>query len=96
MKLRPLYDRVLIKRMEEEEKVIGGIVIPDTAREKSMKGEVVEIGKGIRRDDGTLQALEVIRGDRIIFDKYAGTEVKIDDKEYLIMKEKDIVCIMKE
>lgn len=85
---------MLVKRAEEKEKVIGGIVIPDTAKEKPIQGEVVEVGRGMRKDDGAIRSLEVKRGDRIIFDKYAATEVKIDETEYLIMKEKDILGII--
>jgi chaperonin GroES len=94
MKFRPLHDRVLVKRLESEEKTAGGIIIPDTAKEKPMQGEVVAVGPGTRGDDGKLVALDVKAGDRILFGKWSGTEVKIDGDELLIMKESDILGIL--
>src|SRR5262245_46114626 len=94
MKLRPLHDRVVVKRVAEEEKTEGGIIIPDTAKEKPMEGEVVAVGPGARDDKGALVALDVKAGDRILFGKWSGTEVKLDGVEYLIMKESDIMGIL--
>ncbi|GEO80999.1 co-chaperone GroES [Pararhodospirillum oryzae] len=94
MNFRPLHDRVLVKRLESEEKTAGGIIIPDTAKEKPMEGEVVAVGSGVRGDDGKLVALDVKPGDRILFGKWSGTEVKLDGVEYLIMKETDIMGIV--
>ncbi len=94
MKLRPLHDRVLVRRVEEEEKTSRGIIIPDTAKEKPMEGEVVAVGPGTRDDDGKLQPLDVKKGDRILFGKWSGTEVKFDDEELLIMKESDIMGVL--
>ena len=94
MKFRPLHDRVLVKRLESEEKTAGGIIIPDTAKEKPMQGEVVSVGSGTRGEDGKLVALDVKAGDRILFGKWSGTEVKIDGEELLIMKESDIMGIV--
>ena len=94
MKLRPLHDRVLIKRVEEEEKSKGGIIIPDTAKEKPMEGEVVAAGPGARGDDGKIQPMDVRAGDRVLFGKWSGTEVKIDGEDLLIMKESDILGIL--
>jgi chaperonin GroES len=94
MKIRPLQDRVIIKRLEEEEKTKGGIIIPDTAKEKPIEGEVVAVGKGKTADDGKLIKLDVKAGDRVLFNKYAGTEVKIDGVEHLIMREDDILGII--
>ena len=94
MKFRPLHDRVLVKRLESEEKTAGGIIIPDTAKEKPMQGEVVAAGPGARGDDGKLVPLDVKAGDRILFGKWSGTEVKIDGDELLIMKESDILGIL--
>ncbi|RLA79778.1 MAG: co-chaperone GroES [Deltaproteobacteria bacterium] len=97
MKITPLQDRVLIKRIEpEEEKTSGGIIIPDTAKEKPMEGKVIAVGKGRIKEDGTVIPLEVKEGDKVIFSKYAGTEVKIDGEEYLIMREDDILGIIVE
>jgi len=93
-KFKPLHDRVLIRRIEQEEKTAGGIIIPDTAQEKPMEGEVVAIGSGARADDGTVTPLDVKPGDRILFGKWTGSEVKIDDEELLIMKESDILGII--
>jgi len=95
MGLRPLYDRVLIKRFEEKEQ-IRGIIIPDTAREKPMTGQVLEVGNGRMTEEGRLQPLDVKKGDKVIFGKYAGTEVKIGDQEYVIMKEDEILGIIQE
>jgi chaperonin GroES len=94
MKVRPLHDRVLVKRIEEEERTKGGIIIPDTAKEKPMQGEVIAVGKGKVTEDGKVLPLEVKEGDRILFSKYAGTEVKIDGEEHLIMREDDILAIL--
>jgi chaperonin GroES len=94
MKIRPLQDRVIVKRLEEEEKTKGGIIIPDTAKEKPMEGLVIAVGKGKTADDGKLIKLDVKAGDRILFGKYAGTEVKIDGVEHLIMREDDILGII--
>ena len=94
MKVRPLGDHLLVRRVEEEEKTKGGIVIPDTAKEKQAEGEVIAAGKGTRDDDGKFQALEVKKGNSILFSKYAGTEVKIDGEDYLIMREDDVLAII--
>ena len=89
MKIRPLQDRIIVKRIEEEEKTKGGIIIPDTAKEKPMEGKVIAVGKGKLMEDGKVHALDVKAGDRVLFGKYAGTEVKIDGVEHLIMREDD-------
>lgn len=94
MKIRPLQDRVIVERLEEEEKTKGGIIIPDTAKEKPMQGKVIAVGKGRMTEEGKLVKLDVTAGDRVLFSKYAGTEVKIDGKEYLIMREDDILGII--
>ena len=94
MKIRPLQDRVIVKRLEEEDKTKGGIIIPDTAKEKPMEGLVISVGKGKTADDGKLIKLDVKAGDRILFGKYSGTEVKIDGVEHLIMREDDILGII--
>jgi len=94
MKFRPLHDRVVVKRLGEEEKTAGGIIIPDTAQEKPMEGEVIAVGPGERSDDGKLTPLDVNAGDRILFGKWSGTEVKIDGDDLLIMKESDIMGII--
>lgn len=94
MKLRPLQDRILVKRVEEEEKTKGGIIIPDTAKEKPAEGKVVEVGKGKLDESGKRIALEIKKGDRILFGKYSGTEVKIEGEEYLIMREEDVLGII--
>jgi len=94
MNFRPLHDRVVVKRVEQEEKSRGGIIIPDTAKEKPMEGEVVAVGPGARGEDGKIQPLDVKAGDRILFGKWSGTEVKIDGQELLIMKESDIMGIV--
>src|SRR5271168_1238311 len=94
MKFRPLHDRVVIRRVEEEGKTTGGIIIPDTAKEKPMEGEVVAVGAGARDEAGKLVPLDVKSGDRILFGKWSGTEVKLDGEELLIMKESDIMGII--
>jgi chaperonin GroES len=94
MKIRPLHDRIIVKRVEEEEKTKGGIIIPDTAKEKPIEGKVIAVGKGRTTEDGKIVAMDVKVGDRVLFSKYAGTEVKIDGREHLIMKEKDILGII--
>ena len=94
MKFRPLHDRVVVKRIDAEEKSSGGIIIPDTAQEKPMEGEVVAVGPGARNEQGQIVALEVKSGDRILFGKWSGTEVKLDGEELLIMKESDIMGII--
>lgn len=94
MSFRPLHDRVLIRRVDSEEKTAGGIIIPDSAKEKPMEGEVVATGPGVRGDDGTVAPLDVKAGDRILFGKWSGTEVKIDGEELLIMKESDIMGVI--
>jgi chaperonin GroES len=94
MKIRPLHDRVIVKRVEEEEKTKGGIIIPDTAKEKPVEGKVVAVGAGKILENGKKLALEVKKGDRILFGKYAGTDIKIDGEEHLIMREDDIIAIV--
>ncbi|MGA8756512.1 MAG: co-chaperone GroES [Stellaceae bacterium] len=94
MKFRPLHDRVVIRRVEEEEKSKGGIIIPDTAKEKPMEGEVIAAGPGARGEDGTIQPLDVKAGDRVLFGKWSGTEVKLDGEELIIMKESDIMGVL--
>jgi chaperonin GroES len=94
MKFRPLHDRVVVKRVEEEGKTKGGIIIPDTAKEKPMEGEIVAVGPGARDDKGTLVPLDVKKGDRILFGKWSGTEIKLDGEDLLIMKESDIMGII--
>ena len=94
MRFRPLHDRVVVRRVEEEEKTAGGIIIPDTAKEKPMEGEIVAAGPGSRNDDGTLIPLDVKEGDRVLFGKWSGTEVKIDGEDLLIMKESDILGVV--
>ena len=94
MKIRPLHDRVIVKRIDEERKTASGIVIPDTAAEKPDQGEVLAVGKGKKTDDGKLIQLDVKVGDKVLFGKYAGTEVKLDDEEYLIMREDDILGVI--
>jgi len=93
MKIRPLQDRILVVRIDEEETTKGGIIIPDTAKEKPSEGKVIACGKGKVKDDGKLQALDVKKGDRILFSKYAGTEVNIDGQEHLIIREDDVLGI---
>jgi len=94
MKFRPLHDRVLVARIEEDPRTAGGIIIPDTAKEKPMQGEVVAVGPGARDEHGKLVPLEVAKGDRVLFGKWSGTEVKIDGRELLIMKESDILGVI--
>ena len=94
MNVRPLHDRVLVKRVEEKETVKGGIIIPDTAKEKPMEGEVIAVGAGKVADDGKRVALDVKAGDKILFGKYSGTEIKIDGQEYIIMREDEILAII--
>jgi chaperonin GroES len=94
MKIRPLHDRVIVKRIEEKEVIKGGIIIPDTAKEKPMEGEVVAAGPGKVQEDGKRSAMDVKAGDRILFGKYAGTEIKVDDEEYVIMREEEILAIL--
>ena len=94
MNFRPLHDRVLVKRVEEESTTKGGIIIPDTAKEKPQEGEIVAVGGGAIKDDGTVRALDVKEGDRILFGKWSGTEVTIDGEELLIMKESDVLGIL--
>ena len=94
MKIRPLQDHILVKRLEETAKTKGGIIIPDTAKEKPQEGEVVAVGKGRVLEDGTQRALDVKAGDRILFGKYSGTDVKIDDEDFLIMREDDVLGVI--
>jgi len=94
MKIRPLHDRIIVRRVEEEEKTKGGIIIPDTAKEKPMEGKVTAVGKGKILEDGKLQTLDVKVGDRVLFGKYSGTEVKIEGDEHLIMREDDILGVI--
>jgi chaperonin GroES len=94
MKFRPLHDRVVVKRLEEDTKTAGGIIIPDTAKEKPQQGEIVAVGPGARDESGKINALEVKAGDRVLFGKWSGTEVKIDGQDLLIMKESDILGIL--
>jgi chaperonin GroES len=96
MKIRPLADKVLIQRIEAETKTAGGIVLPDSAKEKPQRGKVVSVGDGKVLDDGTVRKLEVKKGDMVLFTSYAGTEIKIDGKEYLIMSESDIMATIEE
>jgi chaperonin GroES len=94
MNFRPLHDRVVVRRLEEETKTAGGIIIPDTAKEKPMQGEVIAVGPGARNDKGEVSPLDVKAGDRVLFGKWSGTEVKIDGEELLIMKESDIMGVI--
>ena len=94
MKIRPLHDRVIVKRMEEDRLSAGGIVIPDSATEKPIKGEVVAVGTGKILEDGKVRALDVKTGDKILFGKYSGTEVKVDGTDYLVMREDDIMAVI--
>jgi chaperonin GroES len=96
MKLRPLQDRVLVRRVAHEAKSSGGVIIPDTAQEKPMEGEVVAVGPGARREDGTLHPLDVKAGDRVLFGKWSGTEIKLEGEELMIMKESDIMGVIGE
>jgi len=94
MLVRPLHDRVLVKRTVEEEKSKGGIIIPDTAKEKPAQGEIIAVGQGRIGDDGKVRALDVKKGDKVLFGKYAGTEIKIDGEEFLMMREEDILGVV--
>lgn len=94
MQVRPLHDRVLVKRFNEEEKTKGGIIIPDNAKEKPAQGEVIAVGQGRVAEDGKIRPLDVKKGDRILFGKYSGTEIKIEGDEYLMMREEDILGIL--
>ena len=94
MKFRPLHDRVLVKRVEQDEKTAGGIIIPDTAKEKPMEGEILAVGTGSRQEDGTVVPLEVKVGDKVLFGKWSGTEVKMDGNDLLIMKESDLLGVI--
>ncbi len=94
MGFRPLHDRVVVRRVEAEEKTAGGIIIPDTAKEKPMEGEVVAVGPGARGEDGKIQPLDVKSGDRVLFGKWSGTEVKLDGEDLIIMKESDIMGVL--
>jgi chaperonin GroES len=94
MKIRPLYDRIVVKRIEEKEQMQGGLYIPDTAKEKPQEGEVAAVGKGKRLEDGKVVALDVQVGDRILFGKYSGSEIKLDGEEYLIMREDEVLGIL--
>ncbi|HQP36730.1 MAG TPA: co-chaperone GroES [Polyangiaceae bacterium] len=94
MNIRPLHDRVLVKRLQEEEKTKGGIIIPDTAKEKPIEGEIVAVGNGKVLEDGTVRKMELKVGDRVLFGKYSGTEVKLEGDERLILREDDILCVL--
>ncbi|MDH5308160.1 MAG: co-chaperone GroES [Myxococcales bacterium] len=94
MKIRPLHDRILVKRIEEDEKTKGGIIIPDTAKEKPQEGRVVAVGAGKRRDDGEIGPLDVRPGDRVLFTKYAGSEITLDGEEHLIIREDDVLAVL--
>ncbi len=94
MKIRPLHDRVIVKRNDADKQTASGIIIPDTAKEKPQEGEVIAAGSGIRKDDGSIFPLDVKKGDKILFGKYAGTEIKMDGKEFLMMKEDDILGVI--
>ena len=94
MKFRPLHDRVLVKRVDAEEKSAGGIILPDSAQEKPSEGKVIAVGTGYKSDDGSVRGLDVKKGDRILFGKWSGTEVKVDGDDLLIMKESDIMGVM--
>ncbi|MBV6430398.1 MAG: 10 kDa chaperonin 1 [Bryobacteraceae bacterium] len=94
MNIRPLYDRIVVKRIEEKETMQGGIIIPDTAKEKPQEGEVVAVGKGKRQEDGKLIALDLSVGDHILFGKYSGNDIKIDGNEYLIMREDEVLGVI--
>jgi len=94
MHVRPLHDRVLLKRLEEKEVIKGGIIIPDTAKEKPMEGEVISVGPGKLMEDGKRSPMDVKAGDRVLFGKYAGTEIKIDDQEFVIMREEELLAVL--
>ena len=95
MKIRPLQDRILLQRIEEEEKTVGGIIIPDSAKEKPQEGRVIAVGKGKVLDNGEIAPLEVAEGDRVLFGKYAGTDVTLDGEDYVILREEDVLAIHK-
>ena len=92
--IRPLQDRIIVKRLDAEEQTVGGIIIPDTAKEKPQEGEVIAVGKGKRTESGEIQALDLKEGDRILFSKYGGTDIKIDGQDYLIMREDDVLGVI--
>jgi chaperonin GroES len=94
MKVRPLHDRILVRRIEEEEKTKGGLIIPDTAKEKPQEGKVIAVGKGKVTDDGELRPLDVHKGDRILFGKYSGTEIQLEGEEHLIIREDDVLAVL--
>jgi len=94
MNIRPLHDRIVVKRIEEQETKVGGLFIPDSAKEKPQEGEVVAVGKGKRGDDGKLIALDVQKGDRILFGKYSGSDIRLDGEEYLIMREDEVLGVL--
>ncbi len=94
MKFRPLHDRVLVRRVEQEQKTSGGIIIPETAQEKPMEGKVIAVGSGHKADDGTVTKLDVKKGDKVLFGKWSGTEVKVDGEDLIIMKESDILGVI--
>ena len=94
MNIRPLHDRLIVKRFDEEEKTAGGIIIPDNAKEKPQQGEVIAVGNGKSLDDGKVQAMAVKKGDRVLFGKYSGTEIKIEGEDYLMMREDDVLGIV--
>ena len=94
MKFRPLHDRVLVRRIDEEEKSAGGIIIPDTAQEKPSEGKIVAVGSGVRADDGSIRKLDVKAGDRVLFGKFGGTDVKVDGEDLIILRESDILGIV--
>jgi chaperonin GroES len=96
MNIRPLYDRIVVKRIEEKEAIQGGIIIPDSAKEKPQEGEVVAVGKGKRLEDGNVVPLDVQAGDRILFGKYSGSEIKVDGEEFLIMREDDVLGVIED
>ncbi|MBO38728.1 MAG: co-chaperone GroES [Rhodospirillaceae bacterium] len=94
MKFRPLHDRVVVEALEAEAKTAGGVILPDTAQEKPQEGKVISVGPGVRGDDGNISALDVKKGDRVLYGKWSGTEIKVDGKDFLIMKESDIMGII--
>jgi chaperonin GroES len=94
MKIRPLQDRIIVKRIDEEEKTKGGIIIPDTAKEKPQEGKVIAVGKGRVAEDGTLRPLDVHKGDRVLFGKYSGTEIQLEGDEHLIIREDDVLAVL--
>ena len=94
MKLRPLHDRLLVKRIEEETRTRGGLVIPDTAKEKPMEGKIIAVGKGKVGEDGNLRSLDVHKGDRVLFSKYSGTEIQLEGDEHLIIREDDVLAVL--